>query len=55
MSSADSGEINMDALDGPFQEHNLKTTLRFEADSKTPTIIADTSENQIIKIESQWN
>lgn len=45
-------DINTDALDGLFQEHNLKMTLQFEADSTTATIIADEHGNPIIKIES---
>ena len=47
-----SDDINTDALDGLFQEHNLKMTLQFEADSTTATIISDTSGNPVIKIES---
>ncbi|MFC7186327.1 HalOD1 output domain-containing protein [Halorubrum yunnanense] len=47
-----SEDINTDALDGLFQDNNLKMTLRFEADSTTATIIADTSGSPVIKIES---
>ena len=47
-----SDDINTDALDGLFQERNLKMTLQFEADSTTATITADTSGNPLIKIES---
>ena len=47
-----SEDINADALDGLFQERNLKMTLQFEADSTTATIIADSDGNPIIKIES---
>lgn len=47
-----SEDINTDALDGLFQERNLKMTLQFEADSTTATVTADTSGNPIIKIES---
>ncbi|WP_050032419.1 HalOD1 output domain-containing protein [Halorubrum halophilum] len=47
-----SDDINTDALDGLFQERNLKMTLQFEADTTTATITADTSGNPIIKIES---
>ncbi|NHN64251.1 HalOD1 output domain-containing protein (plasmid) [Haloarcula sp. KBTZ06] len=47
-----SDDINTDALDGLFQEHNLKMTLQFEADSTTATIIADKNGNPVIKIES---
>ncbi|WP_311172394.1 HalOD1 output domain-containing protein [Halobellus ordinarius] len=47
-----SEDINTDALDGLFQENNLKMTLQFEADSTTATIIADKSGNPVIKIES---
>lgn len=47
-----SDDINAGALDGLFQERNLKMTLRFEADSTTATIIADTDGNPVIKIES---
>ncbi len=45
-------DINTDALDRLFQEHNLKMTLQFEADSTTVTIIADRDGNPVIKIES---
>jgi len=44
--------INTDALDGLFQQHNLKMTLQFEADSTTVTIIADPNGNPVIKVES---
>lgn len=47
-----SDDINTDALDGLFQERNLKMTLQFEADTTTATIIADLSGDPIIKIES---
>ena len=47
-----SEDINTDALDGLFQENNLKMTLRFEADSTTATITADKNGRPIIKIES---
>ncbi|EMA58922.1 HalOD1 output domain-containing protein [Halorubrum lipolyticum] len=47
-----SEDINTDALDGLFQERNLKMTLQFEADTTTATIIADKSGDPIIKIES---
>lgn len=45
-------DINTDSLDGLFQEHNLKMTLQFEADSTTATITADENGNPIIQIES---
>lgn len=47
-----SDDINTDALDGLFQEHNLKMTLQFEADTTTATIIADRSGDPVIEIES---
>ena len=47
-----SEDINTDALDGLFQENQLKMTLQFEADTTTATIIADPSGNPVIKIES---
>ena len=47
-----SGDINTDALDGLFQERNLKMMLQFEADSTTAIITADRSGNPVIKIES---
>lgn len=47
-----SNDINTDALDGLFQEHNLKMTLQFEADSTTATIVSDADGDPIIKIES---
>lgn len=45
-------DINTDALDGLFQEHNLDMTLQFEADGTTATIIADKRGNPHIKIKS---
>lgn len=45
-------DINTDALDGLFQEHNLHMTLQFEADDTTVTIIADEHGNPRIKINS---
>lgn len=45
-------DINTDALDGLFQERNLKMTLQFEADTTTATIIADRDGHPLIKIES---
>lgn len=45
-------DINTDALDGLFQEHNLKTTLQFEADTTTVTITADEIGHPVIRIES---
>lgn len=47
-----SDDINVDALDGLFQENNLDTTLQFKADSVTVTIIADRNGNPVIKIDS---
>jgi len=47
-----SEDINTDALDGLFQENNLKMTLQFEADSTTATINADQTGDPVIKIES---
>jgi hypothetical protein len=47
-----SDDINTDALDGLFQEHNLKMTLQFEADGTTATIIANKRGDPRIKIES---
>jgi len=47
-----SDDINTDALDGLFQENNLKMTLQFEADSTTATITADITGDPVIKIES---
>lgn len=47
-----SEDINTDALDGLFNESNLKMTLQFEADTTTATIIADRDGNPVIKIES---
>jgi hypothetical protein len=46
-----SDDINADALDGLFQDHNLGITLQFEADTTTVTIRADKNGNPIIKIE----
>lgn len=45
-------DINTDALNGLFQDHQLKMTLQFETDTTTVTIIADESGNPLIKIES---
>lgn len=45
-------DINTDALDGLFQDHNLKMTLQFEADTTTATIIADRNGDPVVKIES---
>lgn len=47
-----SEDINADALNGLFQERNLKMTLQFEADTTTATIDADRRGKPIIKIES---
>lgn len=47
-----SEDINTDALDHLFQNHNLKMTLQFEADTTTATVIADRDGNPVIKIES---
>jgi len=47
-----SDDINTDALDGLFQDHNLGITLQFEADNTTVTIRADKNGNPIIKINS---
>lgn len=47
-----SEDINTDALDGLFNRHNLKTTLQFEADTTTVTIISDEKGNPTIRIES---
>ncbi|AQL44139.1 hypothetical protein BV210_16115 [Halorientalis sp. IM1011] len=47
-----SEDINTDALDGLFQENNLKMTLQFEADSTTATITADKNGDPVIKIKS---
>jgi hypothetical protein len=47
-----SDDIDTDALDGLFQRHNHKTTLQFEADSTTVTIIANVHGDPIIRIES---
>lgn len=45
-------DINTDALDGLFQHNKPDTTLQFEADTTTVTIMADGSGNPVIKIES---
>jgi hypothetical protein len=47
-----SDDINVDALDGLFQNHTLDITLQFEADTTTVTIMADKDGNPVIKIES---
>lgn len=47
-----SEDINTDALDGIFKNRKLKTTLQFEADNTTVTIIANEDGNPIIKVES---
>lgn len=47
-----SDDINTDALDRLFQDHNLKMTLQFEADTTTATIIADRNGDPVIRIES---
>jgi hypothetical protein len=47
-----SEDINTDALDGLFQEQNLKMTLQFEADGATVTIVADEAGDPIITIQS---
>jgi hypothetical protein len=47
-----SEDINTDALDGLFNESNLKMSLQFEADSTTVTIVADQSGDPVIKVES---
>ncbi|WP_299332609.1 HalOD1 output domain-containing protein [Haloplanus sp.] len=47
-----SEDINTDALDMLFQEHNLRMSLQFEADTTTATITADRNGDPIIKIES---
>lgn len=47
-----SDDINTDALDGLFQDHNLDTTLQFNADTTTVTIIANKNGNPVIKVES---
>jgi ABC-type hemin transport system ATPase subunit len=47
-----SDDINTDALDGLFQNHNLDMTLQFEADGTTATIVADRKGNPRITIES---
>ncbi|WP_424015674.1 HalOD1 output domain-containing protein [Halorubrum xinjiangense] len=45
-------DINTDALDGLFQDNNLKMTLQFEADTTTATITSGRDGSPIIKIES---
>lgn len=47
-----SNDINTDALDGLFQEQNLKVTLQFEVDGSTVTIVADEAGNPLITVES---
>lgn len=47
-----SDDINADALDALFQDHNLDITLQFEADTTTATIEADRHGNPVIKIKS---
>jgi hypothetical protein len=47
-----SDDINTDALDRLFQDHNLGITLQFEADTTTVTIMTDESGDPIIKIVS---
>lgn len=47
-----SEDINSDALDGLFQQHKLKMTLQFEADTTTVTITADENGDPRIRIES---
>lgn len=47
-----SDDINTDALDDLFQDHNLDTTLQFHADTTTVTITANRNGNPVIKIES---
>ena len=47
-----SDDINTDALDGLFQEQNLKMTLQFEADGATVTIVADKAGTPLITIQS---
>jgi hypothetical protein len=46
-----SDDINSDALDGLFQEQNLKMILQFEADTTTVTIVADKAGNPLITVE----
>jgi hypothetical protein len=47
-----SADINTEALNMLFQAHNLRLSLRFEADTTTATVTADRNEDPIIKIES---
>jgi hypothetical protein len=47
-----SDDINTDALDALFQDHNLDITLQFEADTTTATIKSDKNGNPAIKIKS---
>lgn len=47
-----SEDINTDALDRLFQDHHLKMTLQFEADTTTATITADRDGKPVITIES---
>ena len=47
-----SDDINTDALDALFQDHNLDITLQFEADTTTATIKSDRHGNPVIKIQS---
>ncbi len=47
-----SEDINAEALNGLFQQHNLDMTLTFEADGATVTIIANQRGDPHIKIES---
>lgn len=47
-----SDDINTDALDSLFQEHNLDMSLQFEADTVTVTITADKNGNPVININS---
>lgn len=46
-----SDDINADALNGLFQTDNLDTTLQFEADGATVTIVADPRGNPRVKVE----
>ncbi|MFC7028473.1 HalOD1 output domain-containing protein [Halomicroarcula sp. GCM10025710] len=47
-----SEDIDTDALDRLFQNHQLKMTLQFEADTTTVTIIADEMGYPVITVES---
>jgi len=47
-----SDDINTDALNGLFQDHNVNTTLQFNTDTVTVTIIADIDGDPIIHIDS---